>query len=99
MPKSRRQFLCVALGVAALPGTASAMRTEEMDEPRRALLGAACETRAAHRRVVADLMRRIEDTGVAADEARLRVAAMDCPFCGCSLAAFDPPPEGDGPDF
>lgn len=86
---------------AALLGTgrANAMRLDELDVPRQRLLLSACETQKAHQTVMAELAKRIEGDGVDEEEARRRVAAMSCPFCGCPFASLDLPAEGDAPKF
>ncbi|MBI3503377.1 MAG: hypothetical protein HY059_00945, partial [Proteobacteria bacterium] len=50
-------------------------------------------------RVIDDLMRQIEGTGVDAGKARAQVAAMSCPFCGCNLAAVSAQIDGEPPKF
>lgn len=88
-----------AAAALLMPAAARAMRLDELDAPRQRLLVDACETRKAHLAVMDELMRKIEGTGVAEDEARKRVAAMDCPFCGCAFASLDLPAEGENPKF
>ncbi|MBI1245244.1 MAG: hypothetical protein GC202_09575 [Alphaproteobacteria bacterium] len=100
---TNRRFLIATGSIAAaallLPGRARAMRLEELDVPRQRLLVEACETQKTHQAVMADLVRQIEDDGVPGDEARKRVAAMACPFCGCPFASLDLPVEGEAPKF
>ncbi len=102
MDRNRRTLLAAAGGFAAAllaPGRADAMQLDDLDAPRRRLLLSACETQATHRAAMAELAKRIEGEGVDADEARRRVAAMACPFCGCPFAALDLPAEGETPRF
>ena len=102
MANDRRTLLQLGgftLAAAFVPGRARALRVEEMDVPRQRLLLAACETRTAHEKVVADLMRQIEGTGADEEQARTRVAAMNCPFCGCNLAAVTQPVGDEEPKF
>ncbi len=101
MGQDRRSLLKLGAAAAAalFPGAAMALRIEELDVPRQQLLLAACETKRTHARVIADLLREIEGTGTDAEAARAKVAAMDCPFCGCNLAALDLPADGDAPKF
>lgn len=102
MVQDRRSLLKLggaALAATLVPGAAMALRVEELDVPRQRLLLAACETKRTHDLVLADLMREIEGTGVEAEQARVRAAAMDCPFCGCNLAGLDLPADGDAPKF
>ena len=102
MANDRRTLLQLGgftLAAALVPGSARALRVEEMDVPRQRLLMAACETRSAHEKVVADLMRQIEGTGANEEQARTRVAAMNCPFCGCNLAAIGAPVGDAEPKF
>jgi hypothetical protein len=102
MANDRRTLLQlggITLAAALLPGSARALRVEELDVPRQRLLMAACETRSAHEKVIADLMRQIEGTGANEEQARGRVAAMSCPFCGCNLAAVSAPIGDDEPKF
>ncbi len=75
------------------------MRLEDIDAPRQRLLLAACETRQTHLQVMDELMRQVEGRGVEAEEARRQVAAMTCPFCGCTFASLDLPAEGEAPKF
>ncbi|MBI3505373.1 MAG: hypothetical protein HY059_11065, partial [Proteobacteria bacterium] len=98
MTYDRRSLLRLGGGTLAatlVPGGAWALRVEEMDVPRQRLLLSACETRTAHERVIDDLMRQIEGTGVDAGKARAQVAAMSCPFCGCNLAAVSAQIDGE----
>jgi len=91
MEKSRRAFLsCAAVATAtvfAAPRQASALRIEDIDVPRQRLILEACETRNAHARVLADLMAELEGRGVDEAQARETAQQMNCPFCGCGLAA------------
>lgn len=102
MVQDRRSLLKLGGAAAAavlVPGAAMALRIEELDVPRQQLLLSACETKRAHERLVEDLMREIEGIGTDAETARLKVAGMNCPFCGCNLAALDLPADGDAPKF
>ena len=102
MAQDRRSLLKIGGAAAALalfPGAAMALRVEPLDVPRQQLLLAGCETRRAHERFIDDLMREIEGIGTDAETARAKVAAMDCPFCGCNFAALDLPADGDAPKF
>ncbi len=102
MANDRRTLLQLggfALAAAFVPGRARALRVEEMDVPRQRLLIAACETRTAHQKVVEDLLRQIEGSGASEEQARMRVAAMSCPFCGCNLAAIGAPIGDEEPKF
>ncbi len=91
MEKTRRAFLscsavAAAIGLAA-PRQALALRVEDLDVPRQRLILAACETRNAHQRVLAELMAELEGQGVGETQARETAQQMNCPFCGCGLAA------------
>ncbi len=97
MKKSRRALLVGLAAAAAIPGSASALRIEELDVPRQRLILGACETRNAHERVLADIIRQIEGQGAPPETARAKAGAMDCPFCGCGLAAFATLPDEDAP--
>jgi len=102
MGQDRRSLLKLggaAVAVVFVPGAAMALRVEELDVPRQRLLLAACETKRTHERVLADLMSEFERTGADAEQARARVAAMNCPFCGCNFAALDLPADGEAPKF
>jgi hypothetical protein len=103
MAQDRRSLLKIggaAVAAALVPGAAMALRVEPLDVPRQRLLLAGCETRRAHERFIDDLMREIEGTGADAEQARAKVAAMDCPFCGCNFAALDlPADDGEAPKF
>jgi uncharacterized protein (DUF1778 family) len=91
MEKTRRAFLtCAAVAAAAgviAPRQALALRVEDLDAPRQRLILEACETRNAHQRVLADLMAELEGRGVGEAQARETAQQMNCPFCGCGLAA------------
>ena len=91
MEKTRRAFLsCAAVAATAgliAPRQALALRVEDLDAPRQRLILEACETRNAHQRVLADLMAELEGRGVAQAQARETAEQMNCPFCGCGLAA------------
>jgi hypothetical protein len=65
---------------------------EESDSPRVRALIAACETRDAHARLIADLVADLEGTG-GRDKAVETVRGMACPLCGCRLA--DGLPQGE----
>ena len=102
MVQDRRSLLKLggaAVAAAFVPGAAMAIRVEDLDVPRQRLLLDACETKRAHERVIADLMTEIERTGADAEQARAKVAAMNCPFCGCNFAALDLPADGEAPKF
>lgn len=102
MVQDRRSLLRLggaAVAVSFAPGAAMALRVEELDVPRQRLLLAACETRRAHERVLADLIRELEAGGTDAAEARAKAVASSCPFCGCNLAALDLPADGETPKF
>ncbi|MCZ8312105.1 MAG: hypothetical protein ACK5U4_01695 [Rhodospirillales bacterium] len=91
MEKTRRAFLsCAAVAATAglvAPRQALALRVEDLDVPRQRLILDACETRNAHQRVLADLMAELEGRGVGEVQARETAQQMNCPFCGCGLAA------------
>ncbi len=102
MGQDRRSLLKLggaAVAAAFVPGSAMALRIEELDVPRQRLLLAACETKRTHERVLADLMSEFERTGVDTEQARAKAAAMNCPFCGCNFAALDLPADGEAPKF
>lgn len=103
MDRKRRALLAATGGLAAAAllgtGRADAMRLEEIDAPRRRLMVDACETQRTHQAEMSDLMRQIEGDGLSEDEARARVAAMACPFCGCPFAALDLPADDTAPKF
>jgi hypothetical protein len=91
MEKNRRAFLSLGAVAAAAslvaPRPATALRVEDLDVPRQRLILQACETRNAHQRVLADLMAELEGRGASEAQARDAAQQMDCPFCGCGLAA------------
>jgi hypothetical protein len=102
MSNSRRQFMCTALGLAAVPALAlpaSALRVEDMDAPRGRMVLSACEARNDHIRQMNALMSDLEGRGIAQDQARDVAMASDCPFCGCALgpAALGELPEAPPP--
>jgi hypothetical protein len=89
---SRRMFLgsTALIGAAAIlgltPRLARALRAEE-DEVRERLYLAACEGRGEHDELVRELI-----AGLEGEQGRVKaveiVRAMNCPYCGCALAAF-----------
>lgn len=91
MEKTRRAFLtCAAVAATAglvAPRQALALRVEDLDVPRQRLILDACETRNAHSRVLFELMAELEGRGVDEAQARETAQQMNCPFCGCGLAA------------
>jgi len=97
MDKTRRTLLAGLAATVAVPGTASALRIEEMDVPRQRLILGACETRSAHERVLADIIRQIEGQGTPPETAQAQARTMNCPFCGCGLAAFATLPDANAP--
>lgn len=108
-PQSRRAVLALGtlgLGTAALVREAVAFSIMEPDATTRRLYESACTDRAArHADLVAEVRRTLGADGEPASEAEVRraVRAINCPFCGCALAAtlpdagleFDAAPFGD----
>jgi len=91
MEKNRRAFLsCATVAATAaliVPRQALALRVEDLDIPRQRLILEACETRNTHSRVLAEMMAELEGRGVGEVQAREAAQEMNCPFCGCGLAA------------
>jgi cytochrome c-type biogenesis protein CcmH/NrfF len=77
-----------AAAATALPREAAAIRIEEADAPRQALMLEACEARTTHDKLMQALIAQLKEQE---GEARAReiVRQMSCPICGCALA-----PEG-----
>lgn len=91
MAMTRRKIFgtTMLVGAAAAfglrPFAAHAFRIEE-DEVKERLYLAACEQQDEHARLVRELIAQIEGTE-GHDQAVETVRAMDCPVCGCRLAA------------
>jgi hypothetical protein len=87
----RRLFgATLAVGAAALAARpAKAIRIEDANADQQALYMAACETQAAHEQLARELVQELEGQE-GHDKALAIVAGMNCPYCGCKLAAIAP---------
>jgi len=92
MSIDRRLFLgrtaWAGLGAAAMlvAAPARAIRIEDGDPAREAMIRAACESRQTHDSLMKELVAQLEPKeGRAQAEAEVR--RMACPLCGCRLAA------------
>jgi hypothetical protein len=87
----RRLFgATLAVGVASLTTRpAKAIRIEDANADQQALYMAACETQAAHEQLAQELVQELEGQE-GREKALAIVAGMNCPYCGCKLAAIAP---------
>lgn len=94
----RRRFVAsvatVTAGAAALPASARAFSYVEPGTAVRESYANACNRRAFHDELVADVRRTLAEQGhdIGEDTVRAALETLSCPLCGCRLsAAVDAP--------